>query len=134
MKYHRSAPSRLTDWYLNNDDALRSILGLLDTAGPPAQAYENRKGQLSLLGIDWVVNLTRPATNLGPAVGIDVYTEQSASVDVESQINAATAEVSNWTATTVVNVVWFTPRHMRLRSGGSSDTDCQLPRRGDQHR
>ena len=98
----------LTHWYLNNDDALRSVLDLLDTAGPPAQAYENRKGQLSLLGIDWVVNLTRPAINLGPAVGIDVYTEQSASVDVESQINAATAEVSSWTVTTAADVVWFT--------------------------
>ena len=98
----------LTHWYLNNDDALRSVLDLLDTAGPPAQAYENRKGQLSLLGIDWVVNLTRPAINLGPAVGIDVYTEQSASVDVESQINAATAEVSSWTATTIVNNIWHT--------------------------
>ena len=98
----------LTHWYLNNDDALRSVLDLLDTAGPPAQAYENRKGQLSLLGIDWVVNLTRPAINLGPVVGIDVYTEQSASVDVESQINAATAEVSSWTVTTAADVVWFT--------------------------
>ena len=98
----------LTHWYLNNADALRSNLALLDTAGPPAQIYENRKGQLSQLGIDWVVNLTRPAINLGPAVNIDVYTEQSATVDVESQINAATAEVSSWTATTIVNNIWHT--------------------------
>ena len=108
----------LTDWYLNNADALRSVIDLLDTAGPPAQAYENRKGQLSLLGIDWVVNLTRPATNLGPAVGIDVYTEQSASVDVESQINAATAEVSIWDATTVVNNIWHTTG-ITVADGGS---------------
>ena len=98
----------LTHWYLSNADSLRSLLGIMDTAGPPAQMYENRKGQLSMLGIDWVVNIARPAVNIGPAQGIDVYTEQSQSVDVESQINAATAEVSSWDATTTVNNIWHT--------------------------
>ena len=100
-----NAPT-LFNWWETRRNAIRALQALLDTSGPPSQMYENRKGQLAILGTDWVVNIARNPIRVSAAAGIDVYDYRRQATDVESQINAAVQEVETWEESSAASQIW----------------------------
>ena len=86
----------LTDWWVSLQSPLDALQMLLDTAGPPSQMYEDRKGRLVILGLDWLLNITRAVADLSAASGIRTYDARRNTVNPESQINVALQQVSTW--------------------------------------
>ena len=96
----------LTDWWVSSQTPIDALQMLLDTAGPPSQMYEDRKGRLTVLGIDWLVNITRDAADLSAASGITTYETRRNTVNPESQINVAVQEVSTWQESAASQELW----------------------------
>ena len=96
----------MTDWWVSSQSPLNALQMLLDTAGPPSQMYEDRKGRLAILGLDWVLNVTRPTADLSAASGIRTYESRRNTVDPESQINVAVQQVSTWQESAASQELW----------------------------
>ena len=96
----------LTDWWVSLQRPIDALQMLLDTAGPPSQMYEDRKGRLAILGLDWLLNITRAPVDISAASGITTYDSRRNTVNPESQINVAVQQVSTWQESAPSQELW----------------------------
>ena len=96
----------LTDWWVSLQSPLDALQMLLDTAGSPSQMYEDRKGRLVILGLDWLLNITRAPADISAASGITTYASRRNTVNPESQINVAVQQVSTWKESAGAQELW----------------------------
>ena len=95
------------NWWESGRSHIAAIQAVLDTAGPPSQMYEDRKGRLVVLGNDWVVNITRDSVEVSADAGINVYDSRWNDTDLESQVNYAVESVSTWTESLASQDLWM---------------------------